>query len=216
VAFEGWRTEALDFFEDLEGDNTRAYWQEHRAVYDTVVRAPMDALLAELAPVLGPSRVFRPYRDVRFSADKTPYKTNIAASFEDGGYFELSAAGLGAGSGYWHMAKDQLARFRAAVDDDKIGGTLVRTMKSLQDKGIEPLSIDALKTAPRGYAKDHPRIDLLRRKGLAAWQQWPVAPWLGTAEVKDHLVAFFEAAEPVRKWLATHVGPSTLPDDRAR
>jgi hypothetical protein len=86
----------------------------------------------------------------------------------------------------------------------------------LQHKGIEALSIEALKTAPRGYTKDHPRIELLRRKGLAAWQQWPVAPWLGTAEAKDHIVRFFEAAKPVRRWLDTNVGPSTLPDDRAR
>jgi uncharacterized protein (TIGR02453 family) len=214
VGFTGWPAEALEFFEGLEADNTKTYWQANRALYDTQVKAPMDALLAELAGEYGPSRVFRPYRDVRFSADKTPYKTNIAASFESGGYIELSASGLGAGSGYWHMASDQLARFRESVADDVTGGELVGTLKTLQGKGIEAIAIDSLKTAPRGYPKDHPRIDLLRRKGLAAWRQWPVEPWLGTAKAMDQVVAFLRATEPVRAWLDTQVGPSSIEYER--
>jgi uncharacterized protein (TIGR02453 family) len=213
LSFRGWPAEALDFFDGLEADNSKSYWQEHRATYDGAVKAPMDSLLAELSGEFGPARTFRPYRDVRFSADKTPYKTNIAASLAAGGYVELSVSGLAAGSGYWHMATDQLVRFRESVADDVIGGELEATLKALQRKGIEAIAIDSLKTAPRGYPKDHPRIELLRRKGLAAWQQWPVAPWLGTAKAKDRVVTFLRAAKPVLTWLDTHVGPSTISYD---
>src|SRR5687767_9200759 len=105
MAFRGFPAEALEFFEGLEADNTKAYWQEHKSLYERAVKGPMDELLADLAPEFGPGRIFRPYRDVRFSADKTPYKTNIGATVERGGYIQLSAEGLAAGCGYYQMAK---------------------------------------------------------------------------------------------------------------
>ena len=111
MAFRGWRPEALEFFEGLETDNSKAYWQAHRSTYETEVLAPMEELLAELEPEWGEGRIFRPYRDIRFSADKSPYKTNIAAMVGPG-YVHLSADGLGAGMGMYHMAPDQLERFR--------------------------------------------------------------------------------------------------------
>jgi uncharacterized protein (DUF2461 family) len=79
MAFRGWRAEALEFFEGLEADNSKTYWQRNKGVYEQLVRAPMEELLAELAPEWGEGRIFRPYRDIRFSADKTPYKTHIGA-----------------------------------------------------------------------------------------------------------------------------------------
>jgi uncharacterized protein (TIGR02453 family) len=213
LSFQGWPAEALDFFDGLEADNSKSYWQANRAVYDATAKAPMEALLVELAAEFGAGKVFRPYRDVRFSADKTPYKTNIAATLTAGGYVELSVSGLAAGCGYWHMAADQLVRFREAVADDGTGGELEATLKALQRKGIEAIAIDYLKTAPRGYPKDHVRIELLRRKGLAAWQQWPVAPWLGTAKAKGRVVTFLRTSKPVLAWLDAHVGPSTISYD---
>ena len=72
MAFHGWKVEALEFFEGLEADNSKAYWQRHKDVYDTIVRAPMEELLAELEPEFGEGRIFRPYRDIRFSRDKSP------------------------------------------------------------------------------------------------------------------------------------------------
>ena len=217
MAFRGWPAEALDFFDGLEADNTKTYWQANKQLYETAVRAPMLALLEELEPEFGAGKIFRPYRDVRFSRDKTPYKTNMGATLEHGGYVELSVDGLGCGCGYWHMATDQLARFRAAVDDDRTGGELATMLRGLEEKGLETIAIDALKTAPRGYPKDHPRIDLLRRKGLAVWRRFEVAPWLGTAKAKDRVVTFLRTARPVIDWLDSQVGPSTIPaDDRRR
>ena len=99
MAFRGWPVEALEFFEGLEADNSKAYWQAEQGPYESSVRGPMEELLAELAPECGEGRIFRPYRDVRFSADKTPYKTNIAATI-GARYVRLSADALSAGCGH--------------------------------------------------------------------------------------------------------------------
>ena len=123
MAFRGWPVEALEFFEGLEADNSKTYWHQHKDTYETLVRAPMEELVEELAPEFGEGRIFRPYRDIRFSADKSPYKTNIAANLGEG-YVQLSADGLGVGSGMWHMAPDQLERYREAVDEDGAGAAL--------------------------------------------------------------------------------------------
>ena len=136
MAFTGWPVEAIEFFEMLEDDNTKAFWTEHKPVYEECVRAPMLELLGELERRWGPGRVFRPYRDVRFSKDKTPYKTNIAATMEKGGYISLSADGFSVGTGYYGMAKDQLVSFRAAIDDDKTGRQLERLIAKLDDAEI--------------------------------------------------------------------------------
>ena len=116
--FTGFPVAALDFYEDLEADNSKAFWAAHKAVYDDCVRGPMLALLAELEEEFGEGKAFRPYRDVRFSKDKSPYKTAAGAVTEgEGGehyYVQISAEGLMIGSGYYRMAPDQLARFREA------------------------------------------------------------------------------------------------------
>lgn len=216
MAFKGWPAEALDFYDGLEADNTKTYWNEHKAFYDEQVKGPMLALLDELAPEFGEGKVFRPYRDVRFSADKTPYKINIGAMVGTYGYAHLGADGLAAGRGYYVMAKDQLDRYRRSVVADATGGALEDVIAGLAKDGYEVTAHDSLKTAPRGYPKDHPRIELLRHKGLAAWKQWEPAAWLGTAKAKDRLLAFYRAAQPLQDWLDTNVGPTELEDPRRR
>jgi uncharacterized protein (TIGR02453 family) len=214
MTFEGWPVEAVEFFERLEDDNTKAFWTEQKHVYEQSVKAPMVALLAELEKGCGEGKVFRPNRDVRFSKDKSPYKTNIAATMDKGGYVSLSADSFSTGTGYYMMAKDQLAKFRAAVDTDETGRQLERTITKLTDAGFEVTAHDTLKTAPRGYSVDHPRIELLRMKGCIAWQQWDVGAWLDTPEPKDRVVALLDAAKPLVKWLDTNVGPTELVDER--
>ena len=210
MAFHGWKVEALEFFEGLEADNSKAYWQGHKDVYDTIVRAPMEELLAELAPAHGEGKIFRPYRDVRFSKDKSPYKTNIAATLANGGYVSLDADQFGVGTGYYMMAKDQLAKFRAAIDDDAEGPALESLIEDLRAAGLEVTAHDSLKTAPRGYPKDHPRIDLLRMKGCIAWQSWEIGAWLGTPEPVERVRTFLQTAQPLVRWLDDRVGPSEL------
>jgi uncharacterized protein (TIGR02453 family) len=209
--FRGWPAEALEFFEGLEADNSKTYWQQNRDVYDGLVRAPMEDLLEELAPEWGEGRIFRPYRDIRFSADKSLYKTHIGAVVGDG-YIQLTADGLGAGCGMYEMAPDQLDRYRQAVADDRSGGELATLVEAARAAGLQITGHDVLKTAPRGYPKDHPRIELLRFKGLITWQEWPAGAWLGTRRAKDRVVEFFQRSRPISGWLGTHVGPSTLPE----
>jgi uncharacterized protein (TIGR02453 family) len=174
----------------------------------------MIELLADLEKEFGEGKIFRPYRDVRFSRDKSPYKTNIAATMSRGGYVSLSADGLGAGTGYYMMATDQLDKFRHAIDDERTGKEIEKITKTLEKAKIEVSAHDTLKTAPKGYPKDHPRIELLRRKGLIAWKEWPVGAWLGTAQAKKRIVDLLHAARPMNAWLDKYVGPSELTDYR--
>lgn len=205
TGFRGWRPEAVQFFDELEMDNTKGFWTAHKDFYVADVLAPMEELMAELAPEFGGGRVFRPYRDTRFSADKSPYKTSIAAH-NDAGYISLSADVLGVGSGLWMPPADQLARFRAAVADDKTGRQLITILGALRRKHIQVSAHETLKSAPRGYPRDHPRIDLLRYKGIAAWKEWPVGAWLATTGAKRRIVEVLRASAPLRKWLDENVG----------
>ncbi|MFJ7247158.1 DUF2461 domain-containing protein [Kitasatospora sp. NPDC098652] len=211
MTFNGWPAEALDFYEHLEADNSKTFWQAHKEQYDEVVRAPMELLLAELEPEFGPGKIFRPNRDVRFSADKSPYKTHIGAYLEAGGYIQLSADGLACGNGMYQLAPDQLDRYRAAVAEDVSGAELERVIARVEKDGPHVHGRDSLKTAPRGFPKDHPRIELLRHKGLVAWQEWPPAKWLGTRTAHTRITAFLRASQPLKDWLDDHVGPSELP-----
>lgn len=216
MAFSGWPEEAIEFYEGLEADNSKAYWTQHKHVYEECVLAPMQALLDDLKKEFGEGKVFRPYRDVRFSNDKTPYKTNIAGTLSRGGYISLSSEGLGCGLGYWMMAGDQLERYREAVDNNSTGKQLGSIAASLRKQKINVSGHGELKSAPRGYPKDHPRIDLLRIKGITAWKSFPVAAWLGTAKAKDNVAKFFRDAKPLNTWLDKHVGPTTQTEARRR
>ncbi|MFE2413115.1 DUF2461 domain-containing protein [Kitasatospora sp. NPDC059408] len=211
MTFSGWPAEALEFYEHLEADNSKTFWQAHKDRYDEAVRAPMEELLAELEPEFGPGKIFRPNRDVRFSADKSPYKTHIGAHLEAGGYVQLSADGLACGNGMYQLAADQLERYRAAVAEDVSGAELERVIARVEKDGPRVFGRDSLKSAPRGYPKDHPRIELLRHKGLMAWQEWPPAKWLGTRTAHTRIAAFLRASQPLKDWLDGHVGPSELP-----
>ena len=152
MAFKGWPAEALEFYEGLEVDNSRLYWAENKVVYERAAYAPMAALLYDLAEEFGDGRIFRPYRDVRFSADKSPYKTNIAATIGTG-YVHLSADGLMAGAGMYHLAADQLERYRHAVADEGTGPPLEALTSGLRKARIDVHGTDPLKTVPRGYPK---------------------------------------------------------------
>jgi uncharacterized protein (TIGR02453 family) len=213
VAFAGFPEEALDFYEGLEADNSKTYWTDRREVYERAVRAPLQALLDDLEAEFGTGKMFRPYRDVRFSADKTPYKTAAAALVpsEDGAasfYVQISARGLFVGAGCYHMSRDQLARYRAAVLQDGPGGELARVSEGLAGKGFELHASERLQRVPRGVDPAHPRADLLRLKGLAAMRDLGVQPWLETSRCRDVVADAWRVAAPLVRWLGRHVGPA--------
>jgi uncharacterized protein (TIGR02453 family) len=211
MAFKGWPDTAFAFYEGLEADNSKAYWVDHKEVYESDVKAPMDALLAELTSEFGESKLFRPYRDTRFSRDKSPYKTAIAARIGES-YVQFSADGLFAGAGMYHMMPDQLSRFRNAVASERSGQKLEGVVATLTKGGLNVHAREELKTAPKGYPKEHPRIGLLRTKGLVAALAWEPAAWQSTAAAKKRVVDVLRATAPLLAWLEANVGPSHEPD----
>ena len=219
MAFTGFPLDAITFYEGLATDNSRTYWLAHKATYEQSVRAPMLAMLDELSE-FGPFHVFRPNRDVRFAKDKTPYKDHTGAYGESQGgagyYVQFSASGMYIGSGYYDMRADQLERFRAAVDAEASGAELVRLCAAVQKAGLKPGAMGELKTAPRGYPKDHPRIELLRRKGLITGREYPLAKWMHTKQAVAKVRSAWQAGGDVNAWLDRHVGPTTMPPDEMR
>jgi uncharacterized protein (TIGR02453 family) len=209
-AFAGFPDEALLFYEGLEADNSRAYWSDHAEVYDRAVRAPMLELIAAVDAEFGPMKFFRPQRDLRFSADKSPYKTHAGAVGADAGsgvhYVQVSAAGLLVAGGFYRMAKDQIERYRAAVDDDATGRRLATIVRRLEADGFA-MHGEELKRVPRGFDAEHPRADLLRRKGLAAFADLGTPDWLGTPAALDRIVDAWRRTDSLGTWLNRHVGP---------
>ena len=205
MAFEGWPAESLAFYAGLEDDNSKEYWTRRKAVYQEQVLRPMEELLEELAPEFGEPKIFRPYRDIRFSHDKTPYKTHIGATLGPTCYVQLSADGLSAGSGRWHLETAELAQYRAGVAGPD-GAELAAIVTALDKAGVEVHGHGTLKSAPRGYPADHPRIDLLRHKGLTTWRHWSPEPWLSTPTPAARLREFFLTSADFCDWLTSHVG----------
>ena len=201
MAFGGWPAEALAFYAGLEDDNSKEYWAKHKAVYQEHVLWPMEELLEELAPEFGEPKIFRPYRDIRFSRDKTPYKTHIGATLGSSHYVQLSADGLSAGGGRWHLEPAELTRYRAAVAGPD-GAELAAVVAELTAAGVEVHGHGTLKSAPRGYSAGHPRIDLLRHKGLTTWQHWNPSPWLSTPAALERVRGHFRAGTAFCDWLA--------------
>lgn len=215
--FPGFPPAAVEFYEGLEADNSRAYWHANKATFETAVRDPMAALLAGLPEQYHPFHVFRPNRDVRFSADKSPYKTIHGAGSETAGgavhYLHLSSAGLLVASGMYLLAPDQLERFRAAVAADDTGPRLEQLIADLRQARGEVSSghDQPLKTAPRGYPRDHERIELLRWKGCMASTEIASASVLGSSRLRQRVVEFWRRTEPLVGWLEQHVGPTAHP-----
>ena len=214
MGFTGFPDEAFLFYEGLEADNSKTYFARHRDLYEEAVRAPMQALADELEPEFGEVRLFRPYRDVRFAKDKSPYKTHQGA-FAGlmpgiGSYVEVSANGLFVAGGVYSSASDQVARYRAAVDEDVSGKPLAALTERLAAAGYEVMG-DRLKTRPRGFGDDHPRIGLLRHRSLYAGVRWEPEPWVHTAEVRGRVERAWRAFGPLVEWLCTHVRGSELP-----
>jgi uncharacterized protein (TIGR02453 family) len=217
TTFQGFGPKVQKWFRGLEADNSRAYFTANREFFEESIRDQMEALLAELSGKLGGQvKLFRQNRDIRFSADKSPYKTNTYGVIygtelgAQGLYASISATGLVAGSGYHMMERDQLERYREGVIDDRHGPALAKAVAKAEKAGLE-LWGESLATAPRGYPKDHPRIELLRRKSIALGTTLKFGRGIARADALQFLTKTWKAASPVTGWLDEHVGPSRSP-----
>jgi uncharacterized protein (TIGR02453 family) len=215
MGFSGFGEQAVDFYDGLLADNSKVYWQAHKHVYDSDVRAPMEALLTELESEFGAGKVFRPHRDTRFARDKSPYKDHCGGVVETGRgagayYVEVGPAGLRAGGGSYAMAPDQLSRFRTAVAEDLHGQALKRILADLEAQGWTRHG-DTLKTSPRDYPADHPHIDLLRHRTLFVVRIWPPDDTLHTPACLSLVRESWRRLRPFNDWCATHIGPSDRP-----
>ena len=210
--FTGFPTQAFDFYVELEANNTKSWWSGHKGEYEEFVRGPMEALVAELADEFGDAKIFRPYRDARFSKDKTPIKDHQGAvvHLEDGiGYYvQVGAHGLMAAGGWYSSGGEQIEHYREAVDGPR-GAELEKMVATLSRK----FEYDgrALKTKPRGYDIDHPRIDLLRNKAVLMSRMYDVEPWVSTRKALDVVRKDWRAVRPLMEWLADNVGPAEDP-----
>lgn len=214
MGFRGLPEEGIGFYEQLVADNSRTFWKANKATYDEFVKQPMIEL-TEALDDFGPFHLFRPYNDVRFSKNRPPYKTHQGAYGESEGgtgyYLQFSADGLMVGAGYYDMAKDQLERFRGAIDGEATGTELAELVAEAERRAYSIGAIGALKTAPRGYPKDHPRIELLRRKGLIAARDFGSPKWIHTPGAAGRIRDAWSGVADLCAWLDAHVGPSTLP-----
>jgi uncharacterized protein (TIGR02453 family) len=220
VSFEGFPDEGLIFYEGLEADNSKTYWTQHKADYDTQVRAPLQALLDELAPEFGTAKVFRPYRDVRFSHDKTPYKTHQGAVVHPDGagagswYLQISAEGLMVSGGCWRLESDQVSRYRRAVTDGVQGSILQAEVDRLTAGGWA-IEGERLSRVPAGFAPDAERMDLLKHKSLHGTRRWEPTDWVHERRALEEIRAAWRELRTLNSWLADNVG-ATAKDSRAR
>ena len=222
MTFSGFPDEGLVFYEGLEADNSKTYWTANKHLYEEHVRRPMQELTDELAAEFGTPKLFRPYRDVRFSHDKTPYKTHQGAVLHLEGrgagsvYVQVSADGLRVAGGCWRLQPDQVERYRRAVDDDLQGPRLQAHVDELRRRGWS-IEGDQLVRVPRGHSADHPRVELLKHKALHASQAWPpTETWLHERAALERVRDAWRQVTGLNQWLADNVGATTAPPDRRR
>jgi uncharacterized protein (TIGR02453 family) len=210
--FDGFPVQAFELYEQLADNNTRTWWTAHKSDYQRFVREPMEQLVGELADEFGAANIFRPYRDARFSKDKTPIKDHQGAfvGVEDaiGYYVQLSAAGLMVAGGWYAPQGEQIARYRQSVEGPA-GAELERIVVTMR----RSWEVDGrqLKTRPRGVDPDHPRLDLLRNRALTVARHYPVEPWLGTRKALSTVRSSWRSMRPIVEWLGDFVGPADDP-----
>ena len=208
TTFRGWPEDAQRFFIGLELDNSKRYFEANRTIYETAVKGPMVALVESLEADYGPGKVFRANRDIRFSKDKSPYKTNIAATAGmggQGGYISLDARGLTAAAGRYELTIEQLDRFRKRVAAEATGAPLAAIVAKLEKTGYG-IGGEQLKRVPAGWPPDHPRARLLKHKLLYAYRNFGLQPWLGSVQARKQVVKVFADAGPLNDWLERNVG----------
>ncbi len=197
------------FYAELEQNQTKEWWLANKQRYQERVRGPAEQLVAALGGEFGALKIFRPYKDVRFSADKRPYKDHLALVTADGSatahYLQVSQHGLLVAGGLYEPSRAQLARFRQIVDDNRLVGDLEATLEEVGGHGFVLMTDGALTTAPRGFSVDHPKITLLRQKKLAISRHHEPADWMLGPEFLDRVREAWRTVAIWNSWIAENL-----------
>ncbi len=224
MAFGGFPKDTLAFLRELEKSNTKTFFDANKKRFEEVWVEPAKELVATLGPKLqklAPSIEFEPRvggslmrmnRDVRFSKDKSPYKTHLDLFFWDGEdkgherpgfFFRLTTTQLMCGAGVHGFEKEALAKYRAAVDDDTRGAALAKLVTKLRKIDGLVVGREDYKRVPKGFDVEHPRADLLRHGALYAAFETPIPSELTTAGFVELVHSRMKTASPLREWLAS-------------
>ena len=211
MKFGGFPAAAFDFYAGLRADNSRTYWAAHRDLYQDSVRAPLAALLDDLAGEFGGQvSLFRPFRDVRFARDKSPYKTHQGGFAEVapgvGYHLQVDAGGLLVSGGFHARDAAQTRAYRTAVAEPGSGERLAAVVASLGGAGFT-IEGDHVATRPRGVSPDHPRLDLLRVKWLTASRRYPPSPLLADRSAAARVRSDWARLRPLIDWITASCPP---------
>ena len=182
------------------------------------MREPLEGLLDALEDEFGSARLYRPNRDVRFSADKSPYKDHQGALATTvpgmGFYVQVSADGLLTGGGFYPTGPDQLPRLRAADRRAAFRPGPPGGRRRPHRGGVRPRRRPGWRPARAACPADHPRLELMRFKSLIATREHGAPAWVSTPEAVEHVRSDWRAVRPLVDWLTEHVGATTAPRSR--
>lgn len=204
--FNGFSSDVFSFYEELHENNTRDFWQEHKSFYESEISKPLIELAALLSPEFGSVKVFRPYRDLRFTKDKRPYQEFASLAVEQtpqGGalYFQLSADGIYVAGGFWRIESTQLETWREALNNPGFAQEAHSFIDKLMKEGFELNKTNILKSAPKGYSTQHPEIDLLRLKSLTIGRHFKKAAWMHRTECYNKVAESWSSVVIWNNWL---------------
>jgi uncharacterized protein (TIGR02453 family) len=224
--FQGFSPRAVDFFGQLASHNSRAWFEEHKALYEEQAQAPARALVEDLGQALAKAApglhaepkvnrsLFRIQRDTRFSADKTPYKTHLGIWLWEGEgprmecpgfYFHLEPPQVMVAAGMYMFPKRLLPFYRQAVAEQRTGAALAKALATITRRGDYTLGGQHYARVPKGFPADHPRADLLRHDRLYLFQESPLPTELGSPALVDWCAQRFKDMLPLHKWLLEFV-----------
>lgn len=225
MAFQGFPKETTQFLTNLSKNNNKDWFAKHKAAYKDFVEAPAKDFCAEMEdhlsnlvarPLTG--KIFRIYRDVRFSNDKTPYNTHIRMLFHESETdskcgnrpvfcfsLEPNSVITGAGTGAMEFSGPTLEAFRKAVANDKSGKALEKLLAQFSPANRYRVDPPALKKVPRGFEADHHRAELLKHKALMVWHEEPLSAPIHSPKCAAHLTKSFKSMKPVIDWIDTYV-----------
>ena len=211
--FEGFGPDLVPFYLDLAAHNERDWWHANKERWAEHVGRPMQALAGELEKRYGRVKVFRPYRDVRFSNDKRPIQEHVSlAAAPDGPalYLQISADDVFMAGGYWRPERAHLEAFRRLCDTPARATEIHGLLEELDGSGFE-MAEPTLVKAPKGYRSDHPEIDLLRRTSLTVGTHAEPGRWLSSRAALDHITAAWDTIGRWNRWLVDHLPPPSEP-----